>query len=633
MGLRKNGLALGLAMLLGVSAVFAGCGSNADETAAPAAEAPAVTEEANEAGTAADETAAETEDGTAAETDAEEEGPVGETEEFTYLLSPGVDTTFFDDYNDFPTVKYFLSKAWDVDGTKKTLNVDFIIPPAGAEQDNLNTLLATGEYPDVMALAACSESVSSLYEQGILVDLTEYVEKYMPNYMAYLEEHPEMDSQVRTDGKILSLYFLSDTPDPAWGGFMYRRDWIVKYGKNPKTGEAFTGGWKDDAQTEWEDDVVFPSGNEDPIYISDWEWMFEIFQKALDDQGVTDGYAFQNYYLGYEGTGDLNSSFGGGMMGTYLKDGKAYSGYTNSHARAFLTCMRNWYEKGWMNQNFEENSADATWFMVDTASVYSGKVGLWYGLVSQQGAGMDADDALTDGICVYAASQPINDIYGTEEDQNVEPDAYYESSLAVKGIGITDKAAAKEDFPYLLTALNYMYEKGNCIRNGFSREQQAELQDPFYNEHGLEDGAWWIETNEDGEEIMCLNPARDYETGLSDASAMIRVVGRGGGSKGVDYGRSELEQHCMDQLMRYQASAYLIASPIADQLTAAQSEEWALISSNLSTYMAQAVPDFITGRTDIESDTDWQAYCDGLEELGADKYAEFINEIIAAGEE
>ena len=26
---------------------------------------------------------------------------------------------------------------------------------------------------------------------------------------------------------------------------MYRRDWIVKYGTNPVTGEAFTGGYTD----------------------------------------------------------------------------------------------------------------------------------------------------------------------------------------------------------------------------------------------------------------------------------------------------------------------------------------------------------------------------------------------------
>lgn len=49
-------------------------------------------------------------------------------------------------------------------------------------------------------------------------------------------------------------------------GYEYRRDWIVKYGTNPTTGEAFTGGYTDpDDPDSWEDDVVFPSGGSDPI--------------------------------------------------------------------------------------------------------------------------------------------------------------------------------------------------------------------------------------------------------------------------------------------------------------------------------------------------------------------------------
>ena len=71
---------------------------------------------------------------------------------------------------------------------------------------------------------------------------------------------------------------------------MYRRDWLVNYGTNPQTGEAFSGEWKDG---EWTDNVVFPSGGTDPVYISDWEWMFDIFETALQMQGMTDGYVMQ----------------------------------------------------------------------------------------------------------------------------------------------------------------------------------------------------------------------------------------------------------------------------------------------------------------------------------------------------
>lgn len=68
---------------------------------------------------------------------------------------------------------------------------------------------------------------------------------------------------------------------------MYRRDWIVKYGKHPQTGQAFTGGYTDPNDVDsWTDDVVFPSGGTDPVYISDWEWMFGSFTEAMAASGL-----------------------------------------------------------------------------------------------------------------------------------------------------------------------------------------------------------------------------------------------------------------------------------------------------------------------------------------------------------
>ena len=56
--------------------------------------------------------------------------------------------------------------------------------------------------------------------------------------------------------------------------------------------------------------VVFPSGGTDPVYISDWEWMFEIFTEAMADQGITDSYCTSIYYPGYMWSGGLCSCFG-----------------------------------------------------------------------------------------------------------------------------------------------------------------------------------------------------------------------------------------------------------------------------------------------------------------------------------
>ena len=62
----------------------------------------------------------------------------------------------------------------------------------GAESDNFNTMIATGSYPDIIDLSYSNDSPKNLYEEGITMEITEYVEKYMPNYIKFIEERPEI---------------------------------------------------------------------------------------------------------------------------------------------------------------------------------------------------------------------------------------------------------------------------------------------------------------------------------------------------------------------------------------------------------------------------------------------------------
>ena len=327
--------------------------------------------------------------------------------DFTWLIGTPVDHGYFDEYEENTSINYWLSKEWDVDGESVQISVDFSAPAsADTAGDYMNTLIATGEYPDVMDMINCSEGLLQLYEEGIIIDLTEYVEKYMPNYMAWVEEHgakSKLTTVVDGEEKYLQLYNLADVMGDMWGGFMYRRDWIVTYGTNPETGEAFTGGYDSDGV--WTDDVVFPSGNTYPVYISDWEWMFKIFDAAMADLGMSDGYCTQLWYYGENPMGDFQSGFGFGCSQTYMNlDGKAEFGGTSDQMRAFVECMSNWYANGWIDPTFDERSSDM-FFMIDTASVYTGKVGSWWGLSSQLGNGLDAGDEYTS---VYMQQQRLS---------------------------------------------------------------------------------------------------------------------------------------------------------------------------------------------------------------------------------
>ncbi len=619
-----------LAAMMLIPVLMTGCGGNGSaQQSTPAGDAGAQTA-AEESSAAELSDAAEgsgnEDDVSAPETQQEE--PVEATDEttFTYYLSTSLEPSYGNSYNDLEVMKYFLDKTWDVDGTKKKIRLDISSAPAGSESDNMNTLIATGEYADVIDMAAASDSPETMYEQGIVIDITEYVEKYMPNYLAWTDAHPQYAGQIKNDGRYLKIYLVSDEAQDPWSGFCYRRDWIVKYGRNPETGKSFTGGWNDD-KTEWTDDVVFPSGGTDPIYISDWEWMLPILQEALDDQQITDGYAFQMMASGTYYTGDLASSFGGGMFGTYIdSDGIVKQGRDTEQARAYLECMRHWYEEGWMDPYFQEKSGDSTWFMVDAGTVYSGKVGLWSGMSNSLGAGLDTGDTFNSGSCVYAAAQPINDVYGTAACKNVEPNCFYQQALTSTGICLTDKAE-KKDIPALLTALDWLYGEGAMLHTyGLSKEEQEKEQFVLYNEHGLENGAYYTE-EEDGVTVYHAESRLEDEYGLNEAASLMRLAGMYK-YENVTKDRDEFTEHQFDQWRMYDGSGSLMMAPVANQLTPAMSDELAEKSPGLNTYCSIEIPKFITGEYDIASDADWENYCEGLAVYEPDLQAKFYNQLL-----
>lgn len=50
----------------------------------------------------------------------------------------------------------------------------------------------------------------------------------------------------------------------------------------------------------------------EPFFLSDWEWMFDIFTKAQAELGITDSYCLSMYYPGFTWAGGLCSCFGEG---------------------------------------------------------------------------------------------------------------------------------------------------------------------------------------------------------------------------------------------------------------------------------------------------------------------------------
>jgi len=563
-------------------------------------------------------------------------GNGGAAETYDIWIITGEDSSYYDSYDKNPVVEYLETMTWGPD--KKKVNLDFIVPIAGQQSENFNTLLSTGDYPDVMNTVMYNGSIVDLYDQGTILDISEYVEQYMPNYMAFLAANPDIAEGVTyvVDGKkkYLSIRTLSDQPGYAWGGYSYRRDWIVKYGTNPVDGSAFSGQYtatNDDGSPNmdsWSDNVVFPGGETDPVYISDWEWMLDIFAQAISDLGITDGYPMSIYYPGFLATGDLYCAFGGGGPLWYKNlDGQIAFGATSDDFRVYLQAMSTWYSNGWIDKAFTEHASDM-FFTIDDAKVRSGKIGLWWGLQSQLIGKLDDGEDLKAGMVVYGARQPMNDIYGTAAQQNVTPYAMFQGSLVGDEWIFTDKLKDR-DIATLLSLVDYMYsEEGSLLAEfGLNKAQYEVTRNELYTRYGLTEGAYYRVPDDlaQGSKVYTRVDLVENDPGmLKTAVTAPRLFKLNPHSKALNLYQPALT-NSHNQWIYYKNTGS-ITDAVQNQITPDEQKLIAKTSTNINEFLSKSVPPFIQGEKDPFSDADWEAFVKAQNKYAPDKITQIYQE-------
>lgn len=561
---------------------------------------------------------------------------------FSYWISQGEDG-YYSDYSSNPAINYMIKcKKWGTN-KDKTVKFNFTAPPAGSAQNSFNTMVGTGDLSDIMD-ATYVESIADMYNNGQLLDLTSYVENDMPNYKAWLAAHPDYaktaTNNINGEKKYLQLYSYHDAVDPVWG-YQYRRDWLVKYGVNPKTNASFTGGWDTDGK--WNDDVIFPSGGADPLYISDWEWMFGIFDKARAGEGITDGYDISLYYCGYFEPGDLVDAFGGHGPMFYNDNGTIKFGATSDDFRVYLQTMNNWYNKNWLDKRFTDHTSEMYW-LTDTSKVHSGRVGMWYGQTGSLGNGMDisegkensADNGYTKGICVFAAPQPINTTYGSGAQKNVTPYNFYATSREYTSV-IISASAQNKDLDALFSIIDYWYsdEGAYLLGDGLNKEQVEESKDPIYAKYGLDraydfvdvDGNLWVEGTSTGNKYFKLVDQISNDGNKKSAMSANRIVGRQYGTSNMFNTYSPEFQHANVVWTQYEAKGNLLGSLTGQMQSAAAAKNSAILVA-LRDFMNKRTPNFINGSYDISSDIVWKNYTSALKKYGSDTYVANIQNVL-----
>ena len=336
-------LVLSLTLCLGL---LAGCGGNSASSApapdsAPAQEseqapadtpaAPASNEEASLVDSAAESTPEEPQ--------GLQEVPLPIEEEAVHYscwmpVAPYVSTMMnLEDFSEQVAMVKMINEATNV-------YIDFNAVAGGfVEQESFNLMIAGGDYTDIIGVmnyygsSSGANVGSSGHEKaindGIIIDLYDYLKEYAPNYWNLLTSDDNAYMTMRTQsGYMGCIAQLLKKPGTENQGMIVRKDWLEASG----VGDLDT---------------------------------LDQYEKYLT-------YCKDNYgayaYLQYQGLDtDWGSAFNITPGNYNVVDGKVVHSFTTQAFRDYLTKMNDWYKKGLFNDDFY-NDTDITTVRTDMAN-------------------------------------------------------------------------------------------------------------------------------------------------------------------------------------------------------------------------------------------------------------------------
>ena len=192
-------------------------------------------------------------------------------------------------------------------------------------REKFGLMIASGNYPDILRKSEeyYVGGLSAELKDGVIIDMTEYIDKYMPIYTSIIESNDQLKRDVMMDDhRMIGIYILSTLHgelmgEYPWDGIGIRKDWLDELNM------------------------------EIPETIDDW-------YKALT--------AFKNTYhceaplmIGFERGYDYCNSFltAYGVLGEFYRDGNIVKyGPLEDGYKQWVQLFHDWYAEGLIDPNF-----------------------------------------------------------------------------------------------------------------------------------------------------------------------------------------------------------------------------------------------------------------------------------------
>jgi len=435
--------------------------------------------------------------------------------------------------------------CWQVIEEMTGVKIDWVEPTYGTKADSLAILLASDELPDLFFSKISDFSafggLSSLIDQGIILDLTEYIDKYMPNYASYLYSSEEYQrATVTADGKIGMIIPFIPQPEGPWLGYVVRKDWL--------------------------DDL----GLDVPVTYDDWH---EMLTKFKEEKGATSALWLNSRASDQEGI--FGAAFGITGLGMdaenafFQKDGKVYYSCLEQGYKDYVTMIAQWYSEGLIDPDFY--TTNITRCEKDMANI-AGKTGGCASSITNIAAyaektGVEGMEWIPVDYPVLTEGQQLhNRIVGS-----ISCDEGWVISADCENVELACRWLDALWTTDAVNALNYGKE-GVTFEIVDGKPQFTEL----------------VTNNPDG---LTLTQAKDK---YADATSMLYDWTRIGQTEDALYVKTDL-------WIRNNDGSYVIKNK---SLTTEESEEWASIMADVDTAAVEWTIKFVTGQKSIEKEWD-----------------------------
>lgn len=408
-----------------------GCGSKTSDTGAPE-------------GGAAQEAAGGTSGGT--------EGNGAEGKKLTYW-------TNMDSSRIAPTTDNYGNILCYQEMAKNTgIQVEFIHPPIGQEADAFSLLMASGEYPDMIYYDwgnKVSGGADKAIEDGVILRLNELIEEKCPNLRGFLDEHPEVEAAMTTDGRNIYCfpnlypYYTENPKIICIRGNQVRKDWLAELGL------------------------------EAPETIEEWHKVLTAFKEKGTNENGEEIIPMVSRKLSTRSS--MVRTFANAWNGLdydfYVQDGTVKFGPMEPEFKEYLQTMSNWYAEGLIAPEFSTYGDKE-----HDALITSGRAGVWH---SGLGAGM--------GVYISALGNDDTKVGGVKfpvVNKGDTPKFNNASNFPFIGIGVAITSSCK-DVDAACKWLDYHYsDEGDMLLNwgveGVSYELDEE-GNPHFTDQVLND--------------------------------------------------------------------------------------------------------------------------------------------------